>query len=105
MIKVSKCRGRWGLLLLILLCLPLATKFSELRAQSAPSNAAEALHVLWGQSKGQADLKSEPKDNADRILAYHNKGLLATRGHRWVCKGNLQTEYLPAETVRELLAK
>lgn len=56
--------------------------------------------IVW-----PTDFQPEPKDNADRILAYHNKGLLATQGHVWVCRGDLQTEYLPAEKVGELLAR
>jgi hypothetical protein len=55
--------------------------------------------IVW-----PTDYSAEPKDNSARVLAYHNKGLLATQGHLWVCKGNLQTEYLPAETVRGMLA-
>jgi hypothetical protein len=48
--------------------------------------------VVWHK-----DLKPDPKDNADRILAYHNKGLLARLGHVWVCWGDLRTEYITSE--------
>jgi hypothetical protein len=39
-------------------------------------------------------LKSEPKDNASQILAYHNKGVYARLGRVWVCWGDLRTEYI-----------
>ena len=53
--------------------------------------------VVWHD-----DLKPDPKDNADLILAYHNRGLLAWLGRQWVCWGDLRTEYI---TTRQLRAK
>jgi len=40
--------------------------------------------VIWHD-----DLKPDPKDNADLILAYHNRGLLAWLRRHWVCWGDL----------------
>lgn len=48
------------------------------------------------------DLKANPSENADAILAYHKKGLLAWMGLQWVCWGDLRTEYIPS---KELQAK
>ena len=52
----------------------------------------EVFVIVWPK-----DLKPEPKDNADAILAYHNKGLLANLGRVWVCLGDLRTEYIKTE--------
>jgi hypothetical protein len=46
------------------------------------------------------DLKSNPSDNANFILAYHNRGFLAWLGHHWVCWGDLRTEYIPSRELR-----
>lgn len=48
------------------------------------------------------DLKATPSENANVILAYHNKGLLTWVGRQWVCWGDLRTEYIPS---RELAVK
>lgn len=48
-------------------------------------------------------LKPDPKDNAGQILAYHNKGLIATMGHTWVCWGDLRTEYIKTEDLQNYL--
>lgn len=56
--------------------------------------------IVW-----QADLQPEPRDNADRILVYHNKGLLATRGRSWVCWGDLRTQYIKTDDLRAYLDK
>jgi hypothetical protein len=58
----------------------------------------EVMVVVWPK-----DLKPDPKDNADAILAYHNKGLLAEFGRVWVCWGDLRTEYIEAENLRARL--
>src|SRR5262245_23933360 len=34
--------------------------------------------VVWHKT-----LKPDPKDNADQILVYHDKGLIAARGQQW----------------------
>ena len=56
--------------------------------------------VVW-----QDDLKPDPKDNADLILAYHNRGLLAWLGRHWVCWGDLRTEYITTQQLRAKLHK
>src|SRR5438477_398784 len=56
--------------------------------------------VVWHD-----DLKPDPKDNADLILAYHNRGLLAWLGRHWVCWGDLRTEYITTQQLRAKLHK
>jgi hypothetical protein len=56
--------------------------------------------IVWHQ-----DLKPDPKDNAGHILAYHNKGLIAALGQSWVCWGDLRTEYIRTEDLRDNLQK
>jgi len=50
-------------------------------------------------------LKANPKGNADVILAYHNKGLLASMGRVWVCWGDLRTEYIKSDDLQSYLDK
>ena len=47
--------------------------------------------VVW-----QQDLDARPEANADRILAYHDGGLLSWFGSRWVCWGDLRITREPA---------
>jgi hypothetical protein len=54
--------------------------------------------IVWHKT-----LKPDPRDNADHILAYHNKGLIATQGQTWVCWGDLRTEYIMTEDLRKYL--
>jgi hypothetical protein len=56
--------------------------------------------VVWHD-----DLKPDPKDNADLILAYHNRGLLAWLGRHWVCWGDLRTEYITTQQLRAKVHK
>jgi hypothetical protein len=58
----------------------------------------EVFVMAWHKT-----LKPDPRDNADRILAYHNKGLLAELGRVWVCWGDLRTEYIKTEDLRARL--
>lgn len=55
--------------------------------------------IVWPKN-----LKADPKDNAAIILAYHNKGLLASLGRVWVCWGDLRTEYITTEELQAHLA-
>jgi len=57
--------------------------------------ADDAMVIVWHKN-----LKPDPKDNARHILAYHDKGLIAEGGHKWVCWGDLRTEYLKTEDLR-----
>ena len=54
--------------------------------------------VLWPQ-----DWPPNPKDNADKILAYYTAGLISEFGKQWVCWGDLRTEYLPTEKLQAVL--
>ena len=45
--------------------------------------------IIWPKK-----LKPDPKENGGAILAYHNKGLLASMGRVWVCWGDLRTDYI-----------
>jgi len=54
--------------------------------------------VVWHD-----DLQPNPRDNAHVILAYHNKGLLASLGRHWVCWGDLRTEYIKDDQLRATL--
>ena len=54
--------------------------------------------VLWPQG-----WPPNPQDNADKILAYYNKGLISEFGKQWVCWGDLRTEYVSTEKLQALL--
>jgi hypothetical protein len=54
--------------------------------------------VVWHD-----DLKPNPAENASVVLAYHNRGLLAWLGRKWVCWGDLRTEYIPSKELRDKL--
>lgn len=54
--------------------------------------------IVWHKT-----LKPDPQDNADHILVYHNKGLISKRGQSWVCWGDLRTEYIKTEDLRNYL--
>jgi hypothetical protein len=47
--------------------------------------------VVWPEG-----LDPRPAANADRILAYHNGGILSWLGLRWVCWGDLRITREPA---------
>lgn len=54
--------------------------------------------VVWHD-----ELQPDPRDNSHVILAYHNKGLLASLGRHWVCWGDLRTEYVKEDQLRASL--
>jgi hypothetical protein len=54
--------------------------------------------IVWHKN-----LKTDPKDNATVILAYHKKGLYSQLGRTWVCWGDLRTDYLKTEDLRARL--
>ena len=56
--------------------------------------------ILWDKA-----LKTNPKDNADHILAYYNKGLISEQGRSWVCWGDLRAEYITNEQLQDALKK
>lgn len=60
----------------------------------------ELIVVVWHKT-----LKPNPKDNADHILTYYNKGLISERGQSWVCWGDLRTEYVKTDDLRAYLNK
>lgn len=60
----------------------------------------EVIVIVWHKA-----LKPDPKDNADRILAYYEKGRISKRGHKWVCWGDLRMEYIKTEELYSYLNK
>ena len=60
----------------------------------------ELIVIVWDNT-----LKPNPKQNADRILAYYNKGLISEQGRSWVCWGDLRTEYIKTDDLRAYLQK
>jgi len=60
----------------------------------------ELIVIVWHKA-----LKPNPKDNADEILAYYNKGLISEQGQSWVLWGDLRTEYIKTEDLRAYLNK
>jgi hypothetical protein len=54
--------------------------------------------VVW-----QDDLAADPSMNRDRVLAYHDSGLLARFGRTWVLRGNLRTEYMDRDDLSALV--
>jgi hypothetical protein len=59
---------------------------------------ADAMVIVWHKN-----LKPDPKNNAGQILAYHDKGLIAEGGKKWVCWGDLRTEYIKTEDLQAYL--
>jgi hypothetical protein len=58
----------------------------------------DAVVIVWHKN-----LKPDPKDNAQHILAYHDKGLIAEGGRKWVCWGDLRTEYIKTADLQAYL--
>ncbi len=56
--------------------------------------------VLWPK-----DWPPNPKNSADKILAYYNAGLISEFGRQWACWGDLHTEYMPTEKLQTTLKK
>jgi hypothetical protein len=55
--------------------------------------------ILWPDDR----MKPDPKDNAQIVLVYHNRGTLAEFGRKWVCWGDLRDEYLPTRVLEDRL--
>ena len=55
--------------------------------------------IVW-----QRDLKTDPKQNRNRILAYSNGGLLARLGLIWACRGDLTVERVSSGELASELA-
>ena len=51
--------------------------------------AAANIRFFW-----RDDLQPDPKDNAGILLMYYDAGTISRLGKRWVCWGDLRTEYL-----------
>jgi hypothetical protein len=60
-----------------------------------------AFVILW-PSEG---VSTDPKQNAQRVLVYHNAGLLAAFGKKWVCWGDLRTEHVKTSEIEARLEK
>ncbi len=63
-------------------------------------SATDAIVFLWPQ-----DLKAEPKDNANVLLAYYPGGLYNKFGRMWVCWGDLRTERLSDAAIKAHLSR
>ena len=59
-----------------------------------------AFVVVW-----QQDLDPSPVVNRDRVLAYHNKGLLSQFGKVWACRGDLRIERMDSAQAQAPIAK
>ena len=57
-----------------------------------------AIVVVWHDH-----LSANPAENRDKVLAYHNKGMLAMMGQQWVCWGDLRTEYVSSKRLQAAL--
>ena len=77
------------------------TKLDDLAETSLPERSyvwrqtAKTIVLLWPQN-----LKPEPKDNANVLLAYWNGGLYTRLGRVWVCWGDLRTQRVSKTDVR-----
>ncbi len=58
----------------------------------------DAAVIVWHKT-----LKPDPRENSRQILAYHDKGLIAAGGKKWVCWGDLRTEYIKTEDLQAYL--
>ena len=58
----------------------------------------DAMVIVWHRN-----LKPDPKGNSHDVLAYHDKGLIAEAGQKWVCWGDMRTEYIKTEDLRHYL--
>ncbi|SRR5260370_40310949 len=81
-------------------------KLDDLAQTSLPrrnyiwQQTASTMVFLWSQ-----DLKPDPKDNADVLLAYDRGGLFNKLGQVWVCWGDLRTGRIREGDLRPRLAK
>jgi hypothetical protein len=84
------------------------TQIGDLATTSLPAKSPhwkyqldnELIVVVWHKT-----LNPDPKDNAGHILAYYNKGLISEQGQSWVCWGDLRTEYIKTDDLRDYLKK
>ncbi|HET8549447.1 MAG TPA: hypothetical protein VFL57_15650 [Bryobacteraceae bacterium] len=61
---------------------------------------ASTFVFLWPEN-----LKADPKDNSDVLLAYDRGSLFSKLGRVWVCWGDLRTEHMRNRELRDRLAK
>jgi hypothetical protein len=82
------------------------TKLDDFAQTSLPARSriwrqtATTIVFLWPQN-----LKPEPKDNANVLLAYWNGGWFNRLGRVWVCWGDLRTEHLQHAKLKAALAQ
>jgi hypothetical protein len=82
------------------------TKVDDLAQTSLPQRSyvwrgtATSFVFLWPQ-----DLKPDPKDNPDVLLAYARGGLFNRLGRVWVCWGDLRTEHMREQDLHARLPK
>lgn len=56
--------------------------------------------IVWPK-----DMDAAPSKNANLVLAYHQRGLISAFGHKWVCWGDLRTEYIPDSRLRAAISQ
>jgi len=77
------------------------TTVNDLGQTSLPARSrvwrqtANTIVFLWPQ-----DLKTDPKDNANVLLAHWNGGWYNRLGRVWVCWGDLRTEHMKESELR-----
>jgi hypothetical protein len=59
-----------------------------------------AFVIMWPRE----GMSPDPTQNSRRVLVYHNAGLLAAFGRKWVCWGDLRTEYVKTSELESHLA-
>lgn len=81
-------------------------KIDDLEQTSLPAQmrmwqeTARPMQILWPK-----DLKPDPRDNAGVVLIYYGGGLFSRLGRRWVCWGDLRTEYMQDSDLQARLAE
>ena len=77
------------------------TKLDDLADTSLPTQSrvwrqtANAIVFLWPQ-----DLKPDPKENSQVLLAYWRGGVFNRFGRVWACWGDLRTERIRKSQIR-----
>jgi hypothetical protein len=89
MYEYHSARGRWP------------ASLDDLAQTSLPQRSyvwrqtGTTFTFLWPK-----DLKPDPKENANVLLAYDNAGLFNKLGRVWVCWGDLRTEHMSERELR-----
>ena len=62
--------------------------------------ANRSVVIVWHKQ-----MNANPADNANLVLVYHDRGLLAMMGRHWVCWGDLRTEYITDKQLQQALSE